>query len=125
MRRFLATFLLVIYSSFMGAPLLASSFHTDSTVPACCRRDGKHQCLMQTSAPTFSSATAVFNTRERCPSFPKAITSAQNQQNALAAGARFYADLVSHPACTLQTEARYRIASDRSRHKRGPPVSLL
>ena len=34
----------------------------------------------------------------------------------------FYAGILSHPVIAAQTEAHYRVAYDRSRLKRGPPV---
>ena len=65
---------------------------------------------------------------ERCPFFPTSMISTTLQGHTLAmpSSEAFYAALRSHPACSAQIEAYYRISFDRSRQKRGPPaLSLL
>src|SRR6266851_4873671 len=55
--------------------LIAPALFADSapSVPACCRRDGKHHCAM-TSEPgeaSPSTAPAISALQRRCPDFPK------------------------------------------------------
>ena len=122
MRRFFAVLLLAIFGSFLSAPLLALSSDAESNLPACCRRDGKHHCMMHAGKSVFSSEKTLWRNDEKCPSFPRAIPGVRCQLHALPASARSYAALVSDPACNVRTEAFYKVSFDRARHKRGPPV---
>jgi hypothetical protein len=74
MRRTVASLLLGLVSFPLIAPLLLAD--TDSDLPACCRRDGKHHCSMGLgsvgSAETSmtdreSSGPAVNPIRPKCP----------------------------------------------------------
>jgi hypothetical protein len=38
---------------------------------------------------------------------------------------RIFAEIASHPSVRSQTQARARVALDRSRQKRGPPLASL
>ena len=59
---------------------------------------------------------------EACPYRCALLTRAQaNHGYAGAAGLRWYAGLIAHPAVQAQTESRWRVARERSRGKRGPP----
>ncbi|SRR5216683_5210395 len=125
MRRFVAILLLLTFCSFLSAPLLAASSDPYSNLPACCRKDGKHHCMMRMMMKRDQTGTQVSNMPEKCPLFPKtmlAIT-VQGHLFVLPTSGTFYAALRSHPACYAQTEAHYRISFDRSRQKRGPPVA--
>jgi len=125
MRRIVATLMLLVFGSFLSAPLLAASSDPQSNLPACCRRDGKHHCMMtMTQSPT--GGTQVY-AGSHCPYFPQSGVAVDVQQPATAPSATsaIYADLVSHPAVHAQTEARGRIAFDRSRQKRGPPAHFI
>lgn len=73
------------------------------------------------------NTTAVFSApHECCPRFPKVFFSGATGAHLFTApqSALFYSALQSHPAVFTQTEALYRIASERSRLKRGPPSRL-
>lgn len=48
MRRIVATFLVAIIASGFLLPVVMSA--GEDSVPACCRRNGKHHCLMRVSA---------------------------------------------------------------------------
>ena len=125
MRRFLSILLLAFFGLALASPLLGLGVNGDAGLPACCRRTGKHHCAMGTAdrnqdqhGPTLSMIS------EKCPCCPGVIPSMQpNVLGPPAAGA-IYAHIVSHPACVAQTESKWRIARDRSRQKRGPPVLL-
>jgi hypothetical protein len=71
------------------------------------------------------SAKPVFNAPpDKCPYAPLAMLSARHSGNSVPTSSQIiYAQLVGHPAGTSQTECRLRIARDRARGKRGPPVS--
>lgn len=121
MQRVLATLLLALFSY----PLILPAILVDSeaTLPACCRREGKHHCGMaNTESRQQSSGAAV---REKCPSYP-GVSAFPAFSNTLVLNAAqvFYASLAQHPAVHSQTQALQRISFSRSSQKRGPP-SLL
>ncbi len=125
MRRALASFLLALFSLPLIAPLALAS--SDGTLPACCRRDGKHRCSMSEGASADSSmpGEVSFNAVAKCCTYPKA-TAATTDSNidAPVNSATIFAAIVSHPAVHAQTEARHRISFARSSQKRGPPALL-
>ena len=125
MRRLLSISLLLLFVLPLVSPLLAAA-PSESNLPACCRRNGKHHCAMagQLQSSGASPAASAPVLRERCPcaltaQAPSHLTYTPRQQTAA-----IYAGLANHPACHAQTEARLRISFDRSRQKRGPPALL-
>lgn len=121
MRRSIALVLAIVFSSLLILPAFAGL--TESNLPACCRKGGKHHCAMSMmeipapSGPTFSNG-------EKCPCFPRFTVATHVETFAPPLSYAVFAGLVKHPAVQAQTQAAYRISYDRSRHKRGPP-SLL
>jgi hypothetical protein len=128
MRRSAAILLLVTFCSLLSAPLLALSSNSRNHLAACCIRDGKHHCMTDMAMDGESNSVAVNISApiEKCPFFPKAIVpaTATKHLGALPSSGTFFAALRSHPACTVQTEARYRVSFHRARQKRGPPAVL-
>lgn len=57
MRRWLASLLIVLWIAGLSLPVLQAQ----ASVPACCRRDGKHHCAVHSEAAGFHS------TDTRCP----------------------------------------------------------
>lgn len=122
MRRGIAVVLMVIFGWLMALPAFAAS--TDLTVPACCRRNGQHHCMMHSQAMGDAgpaTATVV------------PVCRYWHRSDAVATQARFcgpgvyqavFAGLAQHPAVSPQTQAAYRVSHDRSRQKRGPPALL-
>jgi hypothetical protein len=107
-------------------PLVAATGDADSKLPACCRRNGAHHCMMnavQASASLHGTQFEVIPSR--CPLFPKAVRTTGNHDLNFDTAGLLFAQVISHPAMCVQTEARARIALDRSRHKRGPPSARL
>jgi hypothetical protein len=66
-----AIFLLLVFSAELIQPLLSLPFHSsESQLPACCRRDGKHGCSMlraRTSKPTVRGVCAEYQVRKGSP----------------------------------------------------------
>jgi hypothetical protein len=62
---------------------------------------------------------------QRCPAFPAVVTQIKHGDLSLHAASLIFAEIVSHPSVKTQTQARARVALDRSRQKRGPPSQLL
>jgi hypothetical protein len=130
-QRVSAVLLLVLFSfSLIGTPALNNS---ESNLPECCRRDGKHHCalssmavsMMQDGETQDASGPGMKSVAEKCPYAPgRGAALAHGKTPLLRAAVTPLASLVSHPAGQAQTEARYRVSFSRVRQKRGPP-SLL
>lgn len=128
MRRFLAILLLLTFGSFLSEPLVAASSDQFANLPACCRRNGKHHCTMHNMMQwDLSSTTRVFNPSQKCPFYPKLRMILLVFGHFIQPPARNYIDtsLLNSTIVRTRTRALYRIAFDRSRQKRGPPVSSL
>jgi hypothetical protein len=123
-QRACAILLLVFFSfSLIGPEAFVDS---DSKLPACCRRGGKHHCAsMDPAHKQESAATPAVKATRQCASFPKTDgVRALSTTTLPPASQAFFASIVTHPAVQPQTEARQRISFSRSRQKRGPPISL-
>jgi hypothetical protein len=72
-----------------------------------------------------SSSHNVSAIPQKCPSYPAAVTQIEHGELSSHTASLIFAEIVSHPSVTTQTEARARVAFDRSRQKRGPPSYSL
>jgi hypothetical protein len=72
-----------------------------------------------------SSGPSLSAIPQKCPAYPAAVTPIQHRDLASHAASLIFAEIVSHPSVTTQTEARARVALGRSRQKRGPPSYSL
>lgn len=126
MRRLVSITLLLMFGFPLTAPLFALGSTTESRLPACCRIHGKHHCMM-----SMEELEALLNgehfTSEptKCPLFPKAVSPVPHQTLFFDQAALMFAEAVSHPALSRQTEAWARVALEGARHKRGPPSIRL
>jgi len=115
-RRIMAGLLLAVFSFSLIAPALLAD--EDSNLPACCRRLGEHHCVLATS----QGASFI---EERCPHFPLGSAAlAASEIATVTPSQAVFAAIVSHPAASAQTEARYRVSFSRAWQKRGPPALL-
>ena len=121
MRRGVAILLALVFNWMLILPAFAGS--PESNLLACCRRDGKHHCMMRTESPK-AAGTSFVAVGEKCPHFPHS-TAATHVTFVPALNQAIFAGVVRHPAISAQTEAGYRASYLRSRQKRGPPSSLL
>ncbi len=116
MRRALATFLLSLLTIPAIVPVLLAG---DRSLPACCRRDGKHHCAMSDEAPSGAGLKAVM-----CPLLPKPAVAAPAVQLILPGAA--------WAPCALPVFASVSVPVNRSvgaSHgffvlKRGPPSNF-
>jgi len=122
MRRAIAHSLLMIFSLTLIAPLLVPD--AEASLPACCRRNGKHHCMMRGMHQSASKEAGLASVHEKCPCLPQSTGAVHTVKFMPAAGQRFYAEVVFQPAWAPQAEARSRISSSRSHQKRGPPSPL-
>lgn len=119
-RRALAISLLTLFLLPFALPLFgASARQTD--LPACCRRNGKHHCMM--SMVSSRMQTRIIGVK--CPYriVPPAVMVAPPYAPAPAAS--IFAGVTRHPAVAPQVEALRRVSLDRARQKRGPPAIFI
>ncbi len=78
--------------------------------------------MMSSGSPQGENISVV---AEKCLYSPALSTALHLPIYSAPVGASVFAELYSHSAVHAQTEAKYRISSDRSRQKRGPPTLIL
>lgn len=121
MRRALAAVLVLLFSIPLIAPAFASG-PDESSLPACCRRDGKHHCAMMSMGAVPSQYAAV---SEKCPySFPPQAALMLPHLTAALYDLTFSAPEETPAFLVRQAESARRISRDRARQKRGPPRLL-
>ncbi len=110
----------------IGFSLIAPAvlLDTESILPACCRRNGAHHCVMSDGAQPASGISLVA-VPTPCSSYPGDITLPTYPKVWLPGPASaIFAAMVSHPSIFFQTESHYRVSFSRCRQKRGPPDPL-
>lgn len=121
MRRFLALFLVSVFSAL---PLyLASLDGTKVQVPACCRRTGSHKCSMGAAVAAPEGAQSV---GAKCPfsalTRPEAVITA----SLVTAPPQISTGLLTSWAAVSQyATTSLKSHSERSHQKRGPPSLLV
>jgi hypothetical protein len=113
----------------MVAPALTTGAMGQSTLPACCRRGGKHHCVMSPEVRALllgesNGAIRLGTPPEKCPYRQHSLVAVHLQVFTPGAAATPAAFLLHEPSAVAQAECLRRISFDRSRQKRGPP-SLL
>ena len=125
-RRWCAALLLGVYGLLLGMPLLAMDRGPESRLPACCRRAGAHHCAMGMGAHAESDGARWVAPVTRCPMWPAPVQGPRGVGFDAVMGAQpGFAVPVCHPGSVVQASSRRRIARERSRHKRGPPVGMI
>jgi len=116
--------LLAILASNATLPALLAD--SESTLPPCCRRDGKHHCAMMAMLEMQEqSAGPSFKARARkCSMFPQAPTPFFMGHPARPSTSTLTEPVAAHPVAEAQPEVLYRISHSRARQKRGPPPIL-
>ncbi len=127
MRKALSILLLAIFGLPVFAPLLTGSADGDQSVPACCRRNGKHHCLMGAAERSLLTqrSPALKSLAERCTYCPGCTASSQHDGLALFLPQAKFASLTGDAARVAEGECNWRTAQIRCRQKRGPPTILL
>jgi len=118
MRRAIALFLMLIFSSMLMAPLFASD--PEVNLPPCCRRHGKHHCMMQ-GMQDSDGGRGLAAVREKCPCFPAAIVASHSMQFQPESGRHFLAAAHHATLGVPPAQPGARSAFSRSNPKRGPP----
>jgi len=120
-RRLLAISLLLLLMVPAVLPLFGAKA-VEATLPACCRRNGKHHCMMYMA---WMQERAFRTVHEKCPYdiAPPAVMVLPPFKPS--APASIFAGILCHPSVVAQTEVQRRISFDRSRQKRGPPAQTV
>jgi hypothetical protein len=123
LRRISAIVLLALFSfSLIGPELLSAD--SDSNLPACCRRDGKHHCAAMSGSGQTSSTGPWFKSGETCPFSPGSfITTSGSDAFIPVVSAAASASLADHAALLYSAPASGRLSLNHSHQKRGPPSS--
>jgi hypothetical protein len=122
MRRISAILLVALFGFSPISPAVFAS-QTDSSLPECCRRAGKHHCTAMEGQSESSPGPSL--RAARCPLFPTAnAIPVSRTGRLLGISQSLYARLVTHPALRPQTVALCRTSYSRADQKRGPPISL-
>ena len=124
-RRLIAILSLALLGLPFVHPLVALTVKSETNLPACCRHNGKHHCVMSMAERSqHASRNPQFTAPiETCPYSPAAVAATHGNTFAPPLQAIFAA-VVAHPATAAQTESKLRISLNRSRQKRGPPTSF-
>jgi Protein of unknown function (DUF2946) len=113
--------------------MLSTGAVAQSTLPACCRREGKHHCAMSDEERAMmmgdqndgaSKTDRMSAPFEKCPYSQHSLGAVHLRVFAPGAAAMQSVDALQKISAAEQAECLRRISFDRSRQKRGPP-SLL
>jgi len=122
----LKTFVAILLSFLTGLPVAAPLYATGkSSLPICCRRDGKHHCVKVAGQENGDTNTSFSTVETKCPRFPQSMGLTVHCQPGLSTSSAVFAEIVSHPAIVPQTQSNYRVSLLRSHQKRGPPAVVL
>lgn len=128
LRKLFSILLLVVFGLPLAAPLFAKTVDGEVGLPTCCRKNGKHHCMISMGERSqFAQRDPQFSAPvEKCPYNPGAVAVSHSGLYTAPTAEAVFASVVSHPSGVAQTESKRRISCDRSRLKRGPPtLSLL
>ena len=123
LRKLVSILLLAVFGLPFVPQLLAATAKSESNLPACCRRSGKHRC-MEAATDRHESATTprAHAPLDKCPYAPATLAASHRPFDGIAASSVIYAEVTSHPSVRPQAESKRRISAERSRSKRGPPT---
>jgi len=117
-RRALASLLVALFSLPLILPLLRAD--VASSLPSCCRREGKHRCSMDSKSKYQEGLSPI---QPKCSNYPATIAIRGDWNVAFLKNPQSVcASLLHYSSTPAQTEAKYRVSFSRSRQKRGPPA---
>jgi hypothetical protein len=125
-RRLLSLVLLAVFSLPLILPALALGQGPDSNLPACCRRNGKHHCMMSAEEmQRLLNGIKASSPHSHCPLYPTAVTPLRHVDLAVPAGTPALAPLSRVAALHLCAACDIRAALENPHHPRGPPRSFI
>jgi hypothetical protein len=122
MRRTIALALTVIFSLMLIAPIFGPD--GDANLPQCCRRNGRHRCMMRDMGRLSSNRNGFTAVSDRCPCLPASTCAVQSPVCSFAAAQQIHAEPARRPACGPVDRGRSRQCFLRNHPKRGPPTLL-
>jgi hypothetical protein len=122
MRRAIANSLLLIFSWMLFAPLVAQN--SDASLPACCRKNGKHHCMMRGMQRLGGKGIGLASVSEKCPCPPDSTGAIHSAKFLPGAAGHFHSTVVCQAACVPQPTVSFRVSFLRGHPKRGPPAPL-
>ena len=128
MRRLTAISAFLFLSLAWGAPLfVALRGNSESDLPPCCRRNGKHHCAMSMVERMQSASRdpRLSTPAEKCPHSPSMVTALRRDPFAIVSCQAISAEF-NQPSVPLALAQSVPIPSRESHHlKRGPPSRFL
>ncbi len=112
---------MLIFGLPMVAPVLGLS--GDAALPACCRRAGAHHCA-EMGTGGMQRKTGLALRAPKCPAYPAAAVQVRGGYVGFVVGSLRFGGVVSQPTLRAQAMARARMAREKTRGMRGPPVQL-
>jgi hypothetical protein len=122
MRRTIALALTMLFCWTPIAPFFAPD--AEANLPACCRRHGKHHCMMRAMERLGGRPSGVASVSENCPCPPTGACAIHAQIYKPESQETFPARVGVDPLRAPQIQSLFRLAAQRSHPKRGPPTSL-
>lgn len=119
MRRIVSIALLAVFSWQFAAP--AFSPDAEANLPPCCRRHGKHHCMMRWMVQQESGHPAFTTVTERCPYGPASVTAVHSSAYQPPVASSFYTGPGSQSAVAPPTAPVAGNTFLRGHQKRGPP----
>jgi len=121
-RKLISILLLAAFALPFLSALSALGETPESRLPACCRRNGAHHCMMSAEQMAQLEQGRHFTTiHSKCPLFPRAITSAAHQTLSPQFLSRAFGQVFSSSTVSLQTQNWTGSALKGAHPKRGPP----
>jgi hypothetical protein len=111
--------LLIAFGAPFVAPIFAATSDSQTNLPACCRRHGKHHCAMPSSTQGGHSGD-VFRAPP-CPFYPAAAQQTRIAGASLAAPLWPFIPVHRDSAALLSRQRGAQIAAASAHLKRGPP----
>jgi hypothetical protein len=113
--------MLVWFSFSLITPFLFAE--SRSELPACCRRNGKHHCMMSQTGAAGSSGVAFRAEPEKCPVSPFLRATAAHFETPFVPASVIAVALVPiRPVKAVRSVSLHRASYETSCQKRGPPA---
>jgi hypothetical protein len=101
---------------------------TESSLPACCRGNGKHHCAvmarLRSSEQSQTAGPALRSAKDACPFRSLLFVRAAPHGMGVPAHPTWRTQVVSHPRVILQAVLQARNSEARNHHERSPPSFL-
>jgi hypothetical protein len=125
MRRLVAAALMLVFTSPLVLPFFAASADSEASLPACCRRHGKHHCNMTAAMMAMLAASSgPVLTAPPCPLYPTAAAPVRIVTAFFATQLPPSVEFRRDPAPPAPAPLRARILTATSNCTRGPPTRL-